>query len=99
MLELLEELERLHRGHVPPRLVEQIKAWGGYYGQAAAETLTLIEFDDQVTLDELQARPDLAPYLTPFPAQGRALAIVPSNKLEELRGLLAQLGIRIEKGL
>ncbi|MFL7808446.1 MAG: helicase-associated domain-containing protein, partial [Anaerolineae bacterium] len=70
VLELLEELERLHRGHVPPRLVERIKAWGGYYGQAAAETLTLIEFDDQVTLDELQARPDLAPYLTPFPAQG-----------------------------
>ncbi|MFN2232557.1 MAG: helicase-associated domain-containing protein, partial [Anaerolineae bacterium] len=41
VLELLEELERLHCGHVPPRLVERIKAWGGYYGQAAAETLTL----------------------------------------------------------
>jgi hypothetical protein len=47
----------------------------------------------------LSARPDLAPYLTPFPAQGRALAVVPSGKLEELRGLLLQLGVEVKKGL
>jgi hypothetical protein len=99
VLKLLEELERLSRGQMPPRLVERIKAWGSYYGQAAAETLTLIEFDSQVTLDELQSRPDLAPYLVPFPAQGRALAVVPSGKLEELRGLLLQLGVELKKGL
>jgi hypothetical protein len=99
VLELLEELEKLNRGQMPPQLVEQVKAWGGYYGQAAAETLTLIEFDDPVALDELQARPDLAPYLVPFPAQGRALAVVPAGKLEELQGLLAQLGVQVEDGL
>jgi hypothetical protein len=98
VLKLLEELERLNRGQVPPRLVEQVKAWGGYYGQAAAETLTLIEFDDRVTLDELSARPDLAPYLMPFPAQGRALAVVLASKLEELRELLLQLGMQVKDG-
>ncbi|MFN3761609.1 MAG: helicase-associated domain-containing protein, partial [Anaerolineae bacterium] len=46
VLRILEELHRLHRGPFPDRLAEQIKAWGGYYGHAAAETLTLIEFRD-----------------------------------------------------
>jgi hypothetical protein len=99
VLALLEELERLHRGRVPVALVERVKAWGGYYGRAAAETLTLIEFDDQVALDELRARPDIAPYLIPFPAEGRALAVVPGGKLEELRSILSQLGVEVKEGL
>jgi hypothetical protein len=99
VLGLLEELGKLHRGELPPRLVERIKAWGGYYGGAAAETLTLIEFHDSVTLDELMARPELAPYLSPFPAEGRALAIVPAGKLKELEGLLSRLGVEVQSGL
>jgi hypothetical protein len=99
VLELLEELERLVRGQVSPSLIEQIKAWGSYYGQATAETLTLIEFDDQVTLDELRAHPDLAPYLVPFPAQERALAVVPDGRLEKLLDMLSQLGMQVKEGL
>ena len=96
---LLEELAKLHRGRFPPELTEQIKAWGGYYGRAAAETLTLIEFRDQAALDELSAHPDLQAYLTPFPAADRALAVVPAEKLPQVKEILARFGVQVKEGL
>ena len=63
---LLDELRRLHRGQLPEPLVTRLKAWGGYYGQAAAETLTLLEFSDPVALQELSQHPALQADLTPF---------------------------------
>jgi len=99
VLRLLGELTKLHRGTVPPTLTEQIKAWGGYYGRAAAETLTLIEFRDQATMEELINHPDLKAYLTPFPAQGRALAIVPAKNLAQVKKILARFGVRVTDGL
>ena len=44
---ILDELKRLHRGHVPNEIVVRVKAWGGYYGSAAVGTVTLFEFRDQ----------------------------------------------------
>jgi hypothetical protein len=99
VLRLLDELGKLHRGTFPTELTKQIKAWGGYYGDAATETLTLIEFRDQDTLDEVRTDPDLQPYLTPFPAGNRALAVVPSDKLAEVQQILARLGVRLREGL
>ncbi len=99
VLRLLEELARLHRGPLPPALVERVKAWGGYYGDAAVETVTLVEFADAEALDELLERPDLQALLTPFPAGTRALAMVPAGRLAELKEILAALGMRVREGL
>jgi hypothetical protein len=99
VLRLLEELERLHRGPLPDELVAQIKAWGRYYGDAAFDTVTLIEFRDQMTLHELNARPELAPYLTPFVAGERALAVVSAEDLPQVRKILNRLGVDVEEGL
>ena len=99
VLRLLEELGRLHRGPLPKGLVEWIKAQGGYYGHAAAETLTLIEFRDQATLEELREHPKLRVLLTPFPAGNRALAVVPANKLPQVQEILAHLGVHVKHGL
>jgi hypothetical protein len=100
VLGILEELGKLHRGtEFPEELVERIKAWGGYYGEAAAQTLTLIEFRDQSALDELAQRPELETYLTPFPAGNRALAVVPRDKLAQVKNILADLGVRVREGL
>ncbi len=99
VLRLLEELNKLHRGPFPSTLVEQIKAWGGYYGQAAVETLTLIEFRDQAALDELREHPELQAHLTPFPAGDRALAIVSVEKLAQVKEILARFGVRVRDGL
>lgn len=96
---LLEELERLHRGALPEALVEQVKAWGGYYGDAAVEALTLVEFRDPAALDELRQRPELKALLTPFQAGKRALAVVPGEQLAEVREILAGLGVRLREGL
>jgi hypothetical protein len=99
VLRLLEELGRLHRGSLPDSLVEQIKAWGGYYGDAAAETLTLIELHDRTVLDELAQHPELQAYLTPFSAGERALAIVHDEKLAQVKEILARFGVRVTDGL
>ena len=99
VLRLLEELGHLHRGPLPDKLVERVRAWGGYYGRAAAETLTLIEFRDQATLDKLREHPDLRAYLTPFPTQDRALAVVPTEELAPVKEILALFGVRVKDGL
>jgi hypothetical protein len=99
VLHLLAELGRLHRGTLPARLVEQIKAWGSYYGSAVAGTLTLVEFRDQETLDELRTHPQLQELLTPFPAGSRALAVVPADRLAEVHEILNRLGVPVREGL
>jgi hypothetical protein len=98
-LALLEELQKLHRGPLPEKLLERIKIWTGYYAGAAIETLTLIEFDDQATLAELQQRPDLRALLTPFPAGERALAVVPAAQLPHVKDILVRLGVNLRDGL
>jgi hypothetical protein len=96
---LLDELRKLHRGQLPEPLVTRLKAWGGYYGQAAAETLTLIEFNDPVALQELSQHPALQADLTPFSAGERALAVIPTNRLPEIKEILAGFGVEVKEGL
>ena len=96
---LLEELRRLGRGPLPQELVGQIKAWGSYYGQAAAETLTLIEFYDHVALKELREVSGLAERLTPFSMGERALAVVPTQELEQIKDILARFGVQVKDQL
>jgi hypothetical protein len=99
VLRLLEELGKLHRGRLPETLVEQVKAWGGYYGNAAVETLTLIEFRDQSALDELRRHPELHKYLVPFPSGSRAFAVVQANKLTQVKKILERFGVRVRDGI
>jgi hypothetical protein len=99
VLNIREELTKLHRGTFPQQLAEQVKAWGGYYGRASVGTLTLIEFRDQTALGELSRHPDLRGYLTPFPAGDRALAVVPTDKLAQVEEILSRLGLEIRDGL
>jgi len=96
---LLEvDLGQLHRGSFPTELIKQIKAWGGYYGRATAETLTLIEFRDQAILEEPVGHPDLQPYLPPFPTADRALAVVQAEKLPRVKKILARFGVQVKEG-
>ena len=99
VLLLLEELGRLQRGPFPSTVVEWVKSRGSYYGDADTETITLIEFRDQDTLKELRGQPELHPYLTPFPAGDRALAIVVTEKLSTVKEILDRFGVRVKHGL
>ena len=99
VLRILDELGKLHRGVLPGELIEQIKGWGGYFGDAAVETLTLVEFRDRATLDELRRHADLKSVLLPFPAGNRALAVVPRDELDRVRESLARLGVQIRDGI
>jgi uncharacterized protein (UPF0147 family) len=99
VLDLLDELQRLQRGGLPKEVRQRVKALGGYYGTASAETLTLVAFRDSETLDELREDPELNGLLTPFPAGDRALAVVPTESLPRLREVLATFGVPVEEGL
>ena len=76
-------------------LIRQTKAWGGYYELAAFETVTLIEFSDPQTLAESCEYPGLKALLTPFPAGDHALAVVPTDKVVEMREILAGFGVQV----
>jgi len=101
VLRLLDELTVLQRGDLPDGLAEKIKVWGGYYGTAAVETLTLIEFSDQETLDELLQRPELRGDLIPFgPGKGkRALAVIAEGRRAQVEKALERLGVRIRDAM
>lgn len=94
---LLRELKRLQRGRLSAELVANIKAWGHYYGQATASTITLIEFEATATRDELCRHPDLRQLLTSFPAGERALATVATDQLSATYSKLEELGVRLTK--
>lgn len=96
---LLTDLRKLHRGELPEALVTQIRTWGGYFGQAKIETLTLLEFTDAEALAELRRHPLLQPYLTPFSAGNRPLAVVATDHLELVIKILADLGLPVKEGI
>jgi hypothetical protein len=92
---IIDELHKLHRGRLPKTIVEQVKAWGGYYGAATVGTMTLFEFRDQETLNELRQHSELKDLLHPFPAGKRALAVVDGEMVTAVQAILVRLGIKI----
>jgi hypothetical protein len=96
---ILADLQAVSVGQVPPALVTQIKAWGNYYGNGAMAQVTLLELRDKGVLKELCADPELAPFIKPFEAGQRAMAIVDSQHMDEVRTLLAQRGIDLKTDL
>ena len=96
---ILGELRAMHRGTLPRDLIKRIKGWGAYYGEAAVETLTLVEFRDKAVMAEMRQHPELKAILRPFAAGDRALAVVPADALEKLLLTLDQLGIKINQRL
>ncbi len=94
---ILDQLRNVHRGEIPTGLVQRIKAWGKYYGDARMGNLILIEFRDDKVRTELLADPELAVYLTRFDAGPRALAVVNLANIERIKELLAARGITVRE--
>jgi hypothetical protein len=90
MLARFAELKK-SPGHVHTCRITPLSLWNAASAGLNANAI-LIEFRDQEALDELRQHPDLKSYLTPFPADNRALAIVPGDQLAEVEAILAQLG-------
>jgi hypothetical protein len=98
--EIVERLRALHRGPLPHEVVKQIRAWGHYYGDAAVQTVTLIQIQDSKTLNELLAEPEIQALLRPFvPDPARALAMLDARDQEKLYEILARYGINVREQL
>jgi hypothetical protein len=97
---ILERLRALHLGPLPRWVEIKVRAWTKYYGKAAVQTITLVQFKDERTLHELLAEPELQGVLQQFaPAQGKALAVVSKEELELLYEILAERNIPIKRKL
>jgi hypothetical protein len=98
--DILNRLKTLHVGPLPRWIEIKVRAWGNYYGNAAMQTLTLVQFRDERILAELLREPELKGTLRPFtPSEKRALALVSTEDLESLCEALAERGIRIKRQL
>mgnify|MGYP001312298865 FL=1 len=91
---VVTELGKLNRGPLPNHLVAQIRAWGGYYGNATIGTMTLFEFRDREALAELRELPELKEMLQPFAAGDRALAVVAEEEVTAVQAILSRLGVQ-----
>jgi len=95
--EIIKRLELVHRGPVPQKLINRIRAWAKHYGDAALEEVSLLQVRDEATLKELLNDPEIAVVLKPFaPAINKALARVRREDVEKLRVLLAERGIDLD---
>ncbi len=98
--EVEQQLAGIHRGPLPAALVRRLRAWAKHYGDAAAESVVLLQVRDAATLAELSADPELAPLLQPFkPKAHLALARVRAEDLDKLRARLADRGIDLKPKL
>jgi hypothetical protein len=98
--EILTRLQQVHLGPLPRRVEIEVRAWGHYYGDAAMETVTLVQIQDEKTLNELLAEPELEGLLSAFqPSKSKVLAWVPAEHMESLREVLAKRGMRIKEKL
>jgi hypothetical protein len=97
--DILERLRTLHLGPLPRWVEIKVRAWGRYYGNAAVQTVTLIQVKDEKTLQELLSEPEIGDILAPFSPNGnKALAIVTSD-MDALRQVLAERNIAIKEEL
>lgn len=93
---IIASLEALALGGVPAELQVRIKAWSKFYGDAIVQTLTLVQFRDQDTLNELRTDPILARYIRPFKPDAKlGLAVIKPSDVAALQALLAERGINL----
>jgi len=99
--DILDRLRSLHLGPLPRWVEIKVRAWGHYYGTAAGQTVTLVQFRDERTLKELLAEPELkGGILRPFePDEERALALVSAKDLDSLHEILAERRITFKDQL
>ncbi len=94
---VIAQLQQLHRGPLPPKLIIRLKSWCNYYGPASLQTLTLVEFSSTAVRDELLVDPELGEFLTQFEAHGRALAIVHPDHIQTVRTILKKRNVKIKE--
>ena len=79
-------LRAVHRGPLSHAVEKQVRAWGHYYGDAAVQTVTLIQIKDSETLNELLAEPEVRAILRPFvPDPAQALALLDAARRDYWR--------------
>jgi hypothetical protein len=96
---IIAALEAMAVGGVPAALQQQIKAWASYYGAATVQTVILVQFKSQETLEELLADPALARVLKPWPPHAKlGMARVAPEDVDAVQALLVERGVEVREG-
>lgn len=96
--QVLAELAALSHGPLPDRLVDQIKAWGRYYGTAQLDQVWLLRLRDEAMLRELRADTEIGRLLKPLTAtRGQGIAVVAPRHVDRVRKRLRELGIEVKE--
>jgi hypothetical protein len=97
--DILGRLRKLHLGPLPRWIEIKIRAWGHYYGDVAVQTVTLVQFKDAKTLQEILSEPELTGVLKAFcPDEDKALAVV-TGDAAALQQAFAERNIKAEEQL
>jgi hypothetical protein len=97
--DILGRLRALHLGPLPRWVEIKVRAWGHYYGDVAVQTVTLVQFQDEKTLQEILAEPELKGVLEAFrPDEDKALALVAGDPAA-LQQILAERNISVKERL
>lgn len=93
---IIAALAEMAMGGVPAPLQQQIKVWAGAYGTATVQTVTVVQFRSQETLEDLLTDPALARLLRPWPPKSLSgMAQVAPADVAAVRALLAERGVEV----
>lgn len=96
---IIAALDTMAVGGVPPALQQRIKTWARYYGAASIQTLVVVQFKSQETMEDLLADPALARVLKPWPPQAKlGMARVTTQDVAAVQALLAERGVEVSQG-
>jgi hypothetical protein len=92
---LLADLAAMARG-VPAALQANIKTWARHYGRVTVQSVALLQFRDQETLDDLRREPELKGLLKSLKPEAKlGIAMVDPARLEQVLALLTAHSVEV----
>jgi hypothetical protein len=93
--ELLANLAHLHDGPLPLKVETSIRAWAGFYGEAALTATHLLELSSMEVLNNLLEDGEVGQYLRPIEGSATPLALVNTANVERVRAVLIERGVSV----
>ncbi|MCL4505683.1 MAG: helicase-associated domain-containing protein [Chloroflexi bacterium] len=94
--ELLASLAHLHDGPLPARVETSIRAWAGFYGEAALRPVHVLELSSLEVFNNLLEDAEIGQYLKPIEGSIDPLALVDAAHVELVRKMLTERGVTLK---
>ncbi len=96
--DIIALLEQMTEEELPLEWAKRVKAWGNHYGEGQLKQVFLLHLESSEALQELRDTvPNLRRWLQPLPESQDGVAIVEEEHLEEVKALLEEWGIALNR--